>query len=212
MSRRTALAVVFAGIFVIGVTLAAGWYFWRQTRMVREVFTPHEQEVDLTTLVTRVRSLDRLETATMRVVHVGTITQSYRFVPDAFAGDEMTFLATGDVIAGVDLSQLRSEDVRREADGTVVLKLPPAQILVTRVDNRQSHVIDRKTGMFRRADVNLESRERQYAEQSIRNEAIKKGILPMASRNAEVRIAELLHMFGFPKVRCEIAAGSPSRG
>ena len=148
----------------------------------------------------------------MRVIHVSTITQSYELVPNAIAGDELTFMAAGDVIAGIDLSQLRQEDVRRDPDGTIVVRLPAAQVLVTRIDNRESRVINRKTGIFRRADMNLESRARQYAEQSVRNEAMKKGILPLASQNAEVKVAELLHMFGFQRVRCEAAQASPSRG
>jgi hypothetical protein len=60
--------------------------------------------------------------------------------------------------------------------------------------------------------MNLESRARQYAEQGIRNEAVSKGILPLASQNAEVKVAELLHTFGFQRVRCEAATASPSQG
>lgn len=213
MSRRGIAAVVIALFLVIGLTFLAGWMFLRQTRRVAtEVLTPHEEQVDLTALVTRVRALNRLETASMRVIHVSTITQSYELVPNAIAGDELTFMAAGDVIAGIDLSQLRQEDVRRDLDGTIVVRLPAAQVLVTRIDNRESRVINRKTGIFRRADMNLESRARQYAEQGVRNEAMKKGILPLASQNAEVKVAELLHMFGFQRVRCESAGASPSRG
>lgn len=212
MSRRTLLAVLLTAIFVIGITFVGGWYLFRQTRQAAiEVFTPREEQVDLTALVTRVRALNRLETAAMRVVHVGTITQSYQLVPNAIAGDELTFLAAGDVYAGIDLSQLTDKDVRREPNGTIVVKLPPSQILVTRIDNRESRVINRKTGLFRRADVHLEARARQFAEQGIRNEALKKGILTLASQNAEVKVAELLHTFGFHRVRCE-APASPSRG
>ena len=83
--------------------------------------------------------------------------------------------------------------------------------LVTRLDNRESRVITRNTGVLRRADTNLESRARQYAEQGIRTEALKKGILPMASQNAEVKVGELLHTLGFRKVRFEIAT-APSPG
>jgi hypothetical protein len=147
----------------------------------------------------------------MHVVHVGTLTQSYEMVPNALAGDEITFFATGDVIAGVDLSQLKQQDIRREPDGTITLRLPPSQILVTRLDNRESRVITRNTGVLRRADTHLESRAREYAEQGIRTEALKKGILPMASQNAEVKVGELLHTLGFRKVRFEIAT-APSPG
>jgi len=213
MSRRGIAVAAITVALVIGITFVGAWYVLRQTRQVAtEVFKPHEEQIDLTALVTRVRALNRLETASMRVVHVSTITQSYEFVPNAMAGDELTFLAAGDVIAGIDLSQLKQEDIRRELDGTVVVRLPPSQVLVTRIDNRESRVINRKTGVFRRADMNLESRARQYAELGIRNEAVKKGILPLASQNAEVKVAELLHMFGVQRVRCEAAQALPSRG
>src|SRR2546425_9735046 len=213
MSRRGVAAALIAAVCVIGVTFGVAWVAWRQTqRRVEQVFTPHEEQIDLGTLVTRVRALNRLETATMRVVHVSTITQSYELVPNSLAGDQLTFFAAGDVIAGIDLSQLKREDVRRDADGTIIVRLPPSQVLVTRVDNRESRVINRKTGFFRRADMNLESRARQYADQGIRSEALNKGILPLASQNAEVKVAELLHTFGFQRVRCEAAGSSPSRG
>jgi Protein of unknown function (DUF4230) len=213
MARRGVVLALIAVVLVIGVTFFAGWMALRETRRTAEaVFTPHEQQIDLSAVVTRVRALNRLETASMRVVHVSTITQSYELVPNAFAGDELTFFAAGDVIAGIDLSQLKAEDVRRDVDGTIVVRLPPPLILVSRIDNRESRVLNRKTGLFRRADMNLESRARQYAEQGIRNEAVNKGILPLASQNAEVKVAELLHMFGFQRVRCEAATASPSRG
>src|SRR5437588_2541909 len=213
MSRSGVAAALIASGCVIGGTCGVAWVAWRQTqRRVEQVFTPHEEQIDLGTVVTRVRALNRLETMSMHVVHVSTITQSYELVPNALAGDELTFLAAGDVIAGIDLSQLHQEDVRRDADGTIVVRLPPPQVLVTRIDNRESRVIDRKTGFFRRADMNLESRARQYAEAGIRNEALKKGILPQASQSAEVKVAELLHMFGFQRVRCEAATALPSRG
>ena len=216
MTRRKqliALAIVVAILLL--VVAVDGWLIWRHARTtvarLGQIGQQKEAEVDLSSLVTRVRDLSRLETASMRVVHVGTISQSYEMVPNAIAGDEITFFAAGDVIAGVDLSQLKQEDVRREADGTIVLHMPPSQILVTRLDNRESRVITRKTGVLRSADRHLESRARQYAEQGIRIEAMKKGILPMASQNAEVKIADLLHTLGFQKVRFEIAA-APSQG
>ena len=84
----------------------------------------------------------------MRVVHVSTITQTYDLVPNALGGDTLTFLATGDVIAGIDLSQLKQEDIRRDLDGTIVVRLPASQVLVTRLDTVSRMIINRKTGFF----------------------------------------------------------------
>src|SRR5215212_1145516 len=155
----------------------------------------------MTALVTEVRELQRLETASMHVVHVGHVTQTYKLVPNALGGDEITFLAAGDVIAGIDLAQIKQNDVWRSPDGTINLRLPPPRILVSRVDNTESRVIARKTGVLRRADIDLESRARQHAEANIRAESVKKGILVTAQQSGEKKMADFLHRLGFEHVR-----------
>jgi hypothetical protein len=193
------------GVIALLVAFVAGTavIVWRlATRTIAEqILAPQEKTVDLSMLVTQVRELNRLETAAMRVVHVGRVTQSHRAVPKPLTGDEITFLATGDVIAGIDLSRLRQEDVWRSPDGTINLRLPPPQILVSRVDNKESRVMSRKTGVLRRADTDLESRARQHAEENIRAEALRKGILSMASQNAEQKMGDLLRTLGVERVR-----------
>jgi len=200
--RRRDVAILMS-VAAFAMVAVAGFFMWRATSqaIVAEVLAPHEQHIDITTLVTQVRELNRLETASMRVIHVSTITQTYNMVPDSLGGDKLTFLATGDVIAGLDLSQIKQGDAWTEKDGTIALRLPPPQVLVTRIDNKQSRVLTRNTGMLRRADVDLESRARQYAEQGVREEAIRKGILEMASQNGEKKLADFLHTVGVQKVR-----------
>ena len=202
MTRRQILILFGAMVLLLTVALGTAWFLARRIEQgAIQAVTSKEEMVDLGTLVTRVRDLNRLETATMRVTSISTIRQTYDLIPNALAGDELTLFAAGDVIAGVDLSLLKQEDVRREPDGTVVVQLPPPQILVSRIDNRLTRVTGRRTGVFRRADVGMEGRARQYAEQNIRNEAMHKGILPLAQQNAEARIAGLLHTLGATKVR-----------
>ncbi len=208
MSRRWLLVV----LIVVLAMAAVVALLWRRMPVldVATLTKPHEEELDMGALVTRVRELSRLETASMHVVQVSTITQSYHFVPNALAGDELTLYAAGDVIAGVDLSQIGQDDVRRDPDGVLVLHLPPPQILVTRVDNRETRVISRKTGMLRREDLNLEGRARQHAEEQIRIEAVRKGVLPMAEQNAETKLAQFLHTLGAQRVRFELSPAVPS--
>ena len=84
MQRKTLL--VFLGAFAILVAVAAtsAYVVWRIAKraVVQTVFEPEEKTVDIATLVTQVRELNRLETASMRVMHVGTITQTYKMVPN----------------------------------------------------------------------------------------------------------------------------------
>ena len=208
MRKRSALLLVLG---VVALAVLGGYLAWRLTRSavtsaVTQMTERKEETIDLGALVTQVREMSRLETASMRVIHVATTTQSYEMVPNALAGDQLTFLAAGDVIAGVDLALLQQKDVWREPDGTVVMRLPPSQILVSRIDNRESKVINRKTGFLRKSDVHLEARARQTAEQGIRNEAMKKGILTLASQNAETKLAQFMHAVGIQRIRFERSA------
>jgi hypothetical protein len=212
--RKTfALTILLGALAMVLFLLAAALWFiaHRIEQAAVRAVTRKEETVDLGSLVTRIRDLNRLETASMRVVSVSTIRQTYDLIPNALAGDELTLYSAGDVIAGVDLSLLKTEDVYRQPDGTVVVHLPPPQVLLSRIDNRATHVIDRRTGVFRRADVGMEGRARQYAEQNIRNEALRKGILPLAQTNAEARIAGLLHTLGAAKVRFDISTSAAPR-
>jgi len=169
-----------------------------------------EAPLDLTAIVTKVSELNRLETAQMRVMHVSQIQQSYGIIPDMLAGDSITLMAVGEVYAGVDLSRLRREDIREAGEGAVVIRLPRAEVLVTRLNNDETKVLDRKTGAFRKADVGLEGRARVYAENGIREEALQKGILSLASTNAEKHIAELARQMGAKSVAFERAPASPA--
>lgn len=196
-SRRVALFCFGLAVVVLAVAVL----IHRDAERAATALTkPHDEMLDLSLVVNQIRGLNRLETAGMRVTHVGTISQTYALVPNALAGDELTLYSVGDVIAGVDLAQLQAGDVHRDPDGTVVIRLPPPMILFTRLDNRQTHVVSRKTGFFRRADQHLEARGRQYAEQSIRGEAVRQGILSTAEVNAQQRIAELARALGARRV------------
>lgn len=174
----------------------------RAASLAREAVAKRETTIDHGAVVTRIQDLARLETAAMRVMHVSTIRQSYGVVPQTIAGDELTFVGVGDVIAGVDLAQLRPEDVLIEGR-SVIVTLPRSEILLTRLDNEKSHVANRSTGLLRRGDAGLETRMRQTAEKGILEQAMQRDILTLAERNAEQKVAALLRTFGFEQVRVE---------
>lgn len=207
----------FSGRYALGVLLLVAMAFTvimtfigiRTTqRAAAKIGQRHEKRIDLAVTITQIRALNRLQTAQMQVTHVSKITQSYGVIPNALAGDELTFLAVGDVIAGIDLSRLKNDDVRVSGT-TLIMTLPSPQILVTRIDNQRSRVIDRDTGVLRRADIDLESRARAGAEVAIRNEAVKRGILDLAEKNAQTHMAEFLRKAGFTSVRFEERRAAP---
>lgn len=208
MKGRHAIAAML--LFAVLFTLIMTWIGLRVTqRAAAKIGERQEKRLDLAVTITQIRALNRLETAQMDVTHISQIQQSYGVIPNSLAGDELTFLAVGQVIAGIDLSQLKNDDVRAEGDSLIV-KLPPPLILVSRLDNTRSKVIDRDTGVLRRADIDLESRARAGAEGAIRNEALRKGILELAERNAQTQLAEFLKRAGFVRVRFEEGRPTPA--
>ncbi len=216
MQRRT-IFVILGGIAIaFAVAVSTGVLVWRMAKrtvadQVTAVLAPQEKVIDVAALVTQVRELHRLESATMHVIHVGRISQSYKLMPNAIAGDEITFLAEGDVIAGIDLARLTPQDVWRSPDGTINMRLPAAEVLVVRVDNAKSRVINRDTGVLRRRDIDLETRARQHAEENIRSEALKQGVLTIAAESAEKKLAGFLHTVGVEKVRFISTPGGQDR-
>ena len=139
--------------------------------------------VDPVTIVRQVRSLARLETIQYSVEKV--ITAESGQGPFGFLfGDRLLLVAHGEVIAGVDLSKLSPDDLRVR-DNVLYVSLPEPEIFVATLDNEQTYVYDRETGILTQRDINLESTARQAAEQAIREAALEDNIFNQARVNAE---------------------------
>lgn len=121
-------------------------------------------------------------------------------LPGWIAGDRMLFVGQGEVVAGVDLARLRAEDVRVTGDG-VELRLPPAEILHTALDNGRSEVYERHAGLFTGPDATLETRVRCEAESRIQQAAVESGVLTTAQNNAREALRQHLSLLGFRSIQ-----------
>jgi Protein of unknown function (DUF4230) len=148
-------------------------------------------------VVQSIRSLSRIETSQYTVERVLTGESTGALPP--FTSDKILFIARGEVIAGVDLQKLTEDDVQVVSD-TVTIRLPAPEILSSRLDNEKSRVYDRQTGIFTKADPNLESQVRQRAEEEIKSAALEDGILDKARENAETTLRTLLHSLKYDNV------------
>lgn len=155
-------------------------------------------EPDPVTIIREVRSLSRLETAAYTVEKI--ITAETRQGPFAFlVGDRLILVAHGQVIAGVDLEALEESDITIRDGGVVDIALPEAEVFVTALNNEQSYIFHRDTGVIGMT-VELETEARQAAEEEILNAALEDGILDMAQKNAESYIRHLVLTLGFKEV------------
>lgn len=161
---------------------------------------------DPVTIIREVRSLSRLETASYTIEKI--ITAESGQGPFSFLfGDRLILVAHGQVIAGVDLEKIQESDVAVNADGTVFIDLPPAEVFVTVLDNRQSYIYDRDTGMIG-LNPSLETAARQAAEDELLQAAIEGGLLETAQQNAEVYLRHLVLALGFQDAKFSVSSPS----
>jgi len=153
---------------------------------------------DPVTIVHEVRSLARLETIKFSLEKIIT-AETRQGVFKWLVGDRLILVAHGEVIAGIDLNKLDPEALEVRG-GVLYVQLPDSEIFVVAVDNEQSYIYDRDTGLFTHGEVNLESEARRAAEIEIEESALKDGILELADQNAESYLGGLFRELGYPEV------------
>lgn len=153
---------------------------------------------DPVTIVHEIRSLARLETIKFSLEKIIT-AETRQGVFDWLVGDRLIFVAHGEVIAGIDLNKLDPESLEVRS-GVLYVNLPEPEIFVVAIDNQQSYVYDRDTGLFTHGEVDLESEARRAAEIEIEKSALEDGILDLAAQNAESYLDRLFRELGFPEV------------
>ena len=153
------------------------------------------------TVVRSIQQLQRLETVVYTLDQVIT-EERQGVVAQPFAGERILLIAHGDVIAGVDLSQLGGSAVSVRGN-SVRVKLPAARIFTTRLDNQKTRVYSRESGLFSTPDPELETRVRRQAESQLTAAAVKDGILGAARANAKQTLTALLSSLGFQQITVE---------
>ena len=155
-------------------------------------------------VVEGVRELDQL--ATVRVTESILVTRESggeNALDRLFSGEKVLLVATGDVEAGVDLSEIGEEDVR-VAGETVTIRLPEPEVLSASLDEGETRVYDRDYSPLNlRPDDDLVEEARAEAEERIEAAARENGILDTAETNAEQSIRALVVALGFEGVRFE---------
>jgi hypothetical protein len=155
-------------------------------------------------VVEGVRELDQL--ATVRVTESIIVTResgSENALDRLFSGEKVLLVATGDVEAGVDLSEVGEDDVRVEGE-TVTIRLPEPEVLSASLDEEKTRVYDRDYGPLNlRPDDDLVEAARAEAEERIEAAARENGVLKTAETNAEGSIGAFVRALGFEEVRFE---------
>src|SRR5258708_3501819 len=121
-------------------------------------------------VVQKIQRLNRLETVVYSIDTVVEGSKSSVVLPDLLAGDRILLVVHGQSIAGIDLAQLKPEDVRitgKDGGQSIHVTLPPCQLFLTTLDNQHTRVYVRSTGLLVPADPNLETDSRPKTRQHV---------------------------------------------
>ncbi|MEZ0395006.1 MAG: DUF4230 domain-containing protein [Anaerolineales bacterium] len=210
---KTILTVILVLLVVIGIWSAINWFNRSMANalnplqqannqlstQVAELLHPTPTVIpDPVTIIHEVNALARLETIQYTIEKVITVEQGQDMLAPLF-GDRLLFVAHGYVTAGIDMAKLGEADMWLTGD-VLNVRLPEAEIFDATLDNEQSYVYDRETGLLTHGNPNLETLARQAAEQQILQAALDDGILEQARTNAELFLDRFFAALGYPNV------------
>jgi Protein of unknown function (DUF4230) len=152
-------------------------------------------------VVEGIRELDQLTTVRWTESVPVTRESGGDILDRLFSGEKVIVIATGNVEAGVDLSDIQKVDVSVSGD-TVTIDLPEPEILSSSLNEEQTRVYDRDFSPLNvRPDDELVEKARLRAVEKIEDAARENKILETAERNAEDSIRAFVTTLGFDEVR-----------
>jgi hypothetical protein len=150
-------------------------------------------------LLTQVQGLSQLVSVKYVLEKVVLIEDESHWYELQLGENRLLMVAHGVVKAGVDLSELKPGDL--EVSGKkITIKLPPARITDTYLDDNLSEIIDRKTGLLRTFDKDMEQNARRQAVEDINRAARNAGIIKDAQERAALQIKSLFLQLGYENV------------
>lgn len=188
------LRPLIAGVIVLVIFAGGLWLGVKLPRWLGMTGTP--RVLGTASVVQQVQTLSELVTVKY-VMEKVVIFEDVKWYP---GGDNRVLLvAHGIVKAGVDLKQLAPDDVS-VTGRTISLKLPEARITDAYLDEKETRVIERSTGLLRLFDKDLEQTARKIAVGDIHRAAREAGILKDAEERAQSQLRILLLQSGFERV------------
>jgi hypothetical protein len=167
---------------------------------------PAKPEVSVPTMVVnRIQGVSELTTAVFTMQSIVPTEKDRKLGNFTVGTTRLLYVAQGEVRAGVDLGAVTAEDVTVEEEtDSVVVKIPAAEILDSKLDVRESRVYDYDRGFLNLgpdAAAQLQSLAQQKTLNQVVSAACNQGILNQARDRAEMTIEELLTASGYRNVK-----------
>lgn len=184
---------IFLGGAGITIVIMAVLYFWLGAN------PSYRFGSDRAAVIRQVQTLSRLETASFTIDKIIEAGTGYDKLRQFLFGDKLILVAHGKVVAGFDLSKMKPQDFKGSGS-SISITLPAPEIFSTIIDNTQTKVFNRTSGIFTKGELNLEAEARQQAESSIKQAACDGGILDEAGKNAVQQLQLIFKSAGFTNV------------
>ena len=197
------LALGLAALLIVGTVAAfRGW------SVFGNAFAPRTIDRSAPVLVQRLRDASQFTGATGTYSATVDVEHTSGIVPRFIAGSRSVYNGVGTVDATVDLGAL-AKHIERDAQGTLVIRLPHATFGDVHLDAGRSHVMSRDRGLIDRIEgvfVDSPTSEREVqrlSERRIAKAAAASGLRARAERNTARMVEGLASSLGAGPVRVE---------
>jgi len=166
------------------------------------------------TVLKDLRELSRLETLSLHVEKVIDVKDHQkRLYGLVDADDSLLFVATGEVVMGVDLAKLGDADARFDAGTrTAHVHLPAPEVLSTWFDEPRSYVHARNTDLLAKRNESLEALARRDAVVAFEGVAKDPKAIDRAKEQAEKQLRGLAKAWGAYDIVITWSAPTPPAG
>src|SRR5919202_572658 len=204
---------------VVLIALLFGIGMWRSGirfyEGINAIFNapPAKPQVDVRSIVvSQVRGASELTTAVFTMEAVVPTRQERKIGQYTLGATTLLYIAYGEVRAGVDLKDLKADNVTIVND-TIQLQLPPPRILDSKIDVNRSSVYDYDRGFLGLGpDVapQLQTLAQRETLKKIQTAACRENLLGQANDRAQLVVEKLLNTAGYKAV--EVKTQSPPAG
>jgi len=140
-----------------------------------------------------IQALSELTTTRYNYANIVSSQSDMPAVLARLYGESLVMVAVGHIEAGVNINEITTEDLTFDAEsGVLTLRLPAPTLQSCFLNENESYVAERRTGLFARPSPDLDSDSRRFALRQFRDQALEEGILEETANEAEAVMREFL--------------------
>ncbi len=156
---------------------------------------PAQTTITATTVLDKIQSLSSLVTTRYNYSSLVTSNRDMPGILNGLYGDKLIMVAVGQVDAGIDLHK-----VTATGNGdSMTITLPPPELQSCSLDEKNSYVVSRETGLFAKPAPNLDQEARRFAIAQFRADALNSDIYSQVQTSAQTAVGQFVNGLGVKK-------------